>query len=181
MTAVNRGKGRRRNSPGEAGFSFLELLVVVVIILILLALEIPSLFRSRALARQAAAAATLRTLQAAELTYADTYSMGYSPDLKSLGSIAGQPASAQAAGLIDELLASGDDNGYTYIYLPDPPHNGKINGFSIVAVPDDPCVTGISSLQATSAAPPGPMPGNDGTLPIFGSLGSVTVTTGCGQ
>ena len=54
------------------GFSLLELLIVVAIILIIATIAIPSLLRSRQAAHEAAAVATLRTLNTAEVTYLST-------------------------------------------------------------------------------------------------------------
>jgi prepilin-type N-terminal cleavage/methylation domain-containing protein len=54
------------------GFSLLELLIVVAIILIIATIAIPSLLRSRQAAHEAAAVATLRTINTAEVTYLST-------------------------------------------------------------------------------------------------------------
>ena len=51
------------------GFSLLELLIVVAIILIIATIAIPSLLKSRQLANENAAVATLRTVSNAEATY----------------------------------------------------------------------------------------------------------------
>lgn len=56
------------------GFSLLELLIVVAIILIIATIAIPSLLRSRQAAHEAAAVATLRTINTAEVTYLSTAS-----------------------------------------------------------------------------------------------------------
>jgi prepilin-type N-terminal cleavage/methylation domain-containing protein len=54
------------------GFSLLELLIVVAIILIIATIAIPSLLRSRQAAHEAAAVATLRTINTAQVTYLST-------------------------------------------------------------------------------------------------------------
>src|SRR5213076_718282 len=61
-------RGLMRNK----GFSLLELLIVVAIILIIATIAIPSLLRSRQAAHEAAAVATLRTINTAEVTYLNT-------------------------------------------------------------------------------------------------------------
>ena len=65
------------------GFSLLELLIVVAIILIIATIAIPSLLRSRQAAHEAAAVATLRTINTAEVTYLSTAAgqFGTIPDL----------------------------------------------------------------------------------------------------
>jgi hypothetical protein len=70
---------------------------------------------------------SLRTINTAAVTYATTYNVGYPPSLAALGPPkTGNPnastseivkaESAQAAGLIDEVLASGTVFGYRFTY-----------------------------------------------------------------
>ena len=59
-------------NKSNKGFSLLELLIVVAIILIIATIAIPSLLRSRQAAHEAAAVATLRTINTAEVTYLST-------------------------------------------------------------------------------------------------------------
>jgi type IV pilus assembly protein PilA len=54
------------------GFSLLELLIVVAIILIIATIAIPSLLRSRQAANEAAAVATLKTINTAQVVYSST-------------------------------------------------------------------------------------------------------------
>jgi prepilin-type N-terminal cleavage/methylation domain-containing protein len=63
--------GGKMNKTNK-GFSLLELLIVVAIILIIATIAIPSLLRSRQAAHEAAAVATLRTINTAEVTYLST-------------------------------------------------------------------------------------------------------------
>ena len=68
----------------QKGFSLIELLIVVAIILIIAAIAIPNLLRARIAANESSAAASVRTIDTAELTYESAYSI-YAPDLAHLG------------------------------------------------------------------------------------------------
>jgi prepilin-type N-terminal cleavage/methylation domain-containing protein len=128
-------------STTARGFSVMELMIVVTILLILAAIEIPNLMRARMAANQAAAVENLKTIEAAEVTYAVTYNHGYTPTLAELGP-SGQSASSQAASLIDGLLSHGKKDGYSYLYIPGPVVDGKVETYSLKAVPSMPCTTG---------------------------------------
>ena len=70
----------------QKGFSLIELLIVVAIILIIAAIAIPSLLRSRIAANNSAAAASVRTVNTAEITYSSAYpTTGYAQSLQFLG------------------------------------------------------------------------------------------------
>jgi len=109
----------------QKGFSLIELLIVVAIILIIAAIAIPNLMRARIAANESAGASTVRTLNTAEVTYSTTYSsMGYAPDLKTLGpnTIAcSDPTKVDSAHacLIDDVLGctSTKCNKSAYMYI----------------------------------------------------------------
>ena len=119
----------------------MELMIVVTIVLILAAIEIPNLMRARMAANQAAAVSNLKTIEAAEITYAVTYNRGYTSNLFELGP-SGQSASSQAAALIDGMLSHGEKGGYSYLYIPGPVVDGKVETYTLKAVPSMPCTTG---------------------------------------
>jgi prepilin-type N-terminal cleavage/methylation domain-containing protein len=131
----------------EEAFSLIELLIVVAIILVILAIAIPSLIRSRIAADQASAIESLRALGTSEVTYAAIFGTGYSPTLSALGPApGGGMATASAAGLIDDLLASGAKSGYRFIYTPTLPEasGNRYNGYMIQA---NPLQVGVSGLD----------------------------------
>src|SRR6478752_728337 len=85
------------------GFSLLELLIVVAIILIIATIAIPSLLRSRQAAHEAAAVATLRTINTAQVTYLTT-AQGKFGDMDSL----------IAAALLPSNFGTGPVSGYNF-------------------------------------------------------------------
>ena len=131
-------------SGREEAFSLIELLIVVAIILIIAAIAIPSLLRSKIAANQASAIESLRVIGTSEVTYAATYGNGYSTTLAVMGPVtSGALATSSAAGLIDDLLASGAKSGYTFIYTPTLlDSTGRYNGYTVVANPVVPGTTG---------------------------------------
>lgn len=116
------------------GFSLIELLIVVAIILVIAAIAIPNLLHARIAANEASAVSSLRTINAAEITYASTYpDQGVAIALGTLGPGApGTQASERYAGLLDSVLgcstAMGSGNtctksGYIFnISVPDATH-----------------------------------------------------------
>jgi len=99
------------------GFSLIELLIVVAIILIIAAIAVPSFLRSRMAANEAAAVASLRTLNTAQISYNSAYpTVGYAGTLLALGGSGTSctPPSSSSACLIDTVLAGGQKSGYTF-------------------------------------------------------------------
>jgi prepilin-type N-terminal cleavage/methylation domain-containing protein len=97
------------------GFSLIELLIVVAIILIIAAIAVPSFLRSRIVAQESAAVASVRTLNTAQISYNSAYpTVGYAANLVSLGGTSCTPPNSTSACLIDTVLGAGQKSGYTF-------------------------------------------------------------------
>lgn len=115
-----------------ASYLFLAMIVGVFLVQALLNPPPPN---------QAAAVGALRTLNTAEITYSSTYTTGFSPSLAALAPSAtgGANPTAEAAGLIDSMLASGEKSGYRFVYSPGPRNEkGEITTYTITASPIKP-------------------------------------------
>jgi len=126
------------------GFSLIELLIVVAIILIIAAIAIPNLLRARIAANESSAVASVRTVNTAQISYNSAYSsVGFAPDLNSLGGTSCTPPSSASGCLIDTQLASGTKSGYSF-GIP----SGSVTGtpastYQVVAAPITPNQTGV--------------------------------------
>ena len=89
------------------GFSLIELLIVVAIILVIAAIAIPNVLHSRMAANESSAAASLRTIASAEITYFNAYpTIGYAATLPDLGGPAPCTPGPGSACLLDSSLSS---------------------------------------------------------------------------
>jgi type IV pilus assembly protein PilA len=133
-----------RSRRQARGFSLIELLIVIAVILTIAAIAIPRFLRSRMLANETSAVASLRTLCTVQVTYESTYQVGFAPSLAALGPPpVGVAPSAGSAGLIDSVLVGGIKSGYRITYNPvDSNGDGKMDTFTITAAPLTPGQTG---------------------------------------
>ncbi len=101
----------------QKGFSLIELLIVVAIILIIAAIAIPNLLRAKVAANESSAAASVRTLSTAQVSYSTSFpASGYSANITNLGGTctSAAPPTSTAACLIDNVLSTGSKSGYTF-------------------------------------------------------------------
>jgi type II secretory pathway pseudopilin PulG len=92
---------------GYLGITFIPFLIIA-------AIAIPNLLRSRIAANEASAVGSLRTINTAELAYANEYQkVGFACDLTKLGTF-GKSASPDNAGFIGDNLARGTKSGYRF-------------------------------------------------------------------
>jgi hypothetical protein len=92
--------------------------------------------KERAAADERSALMSLRTISTACITYDAAYRHGYPAELHHMAPpAAGSPPSPGAAGLIDEVLASGTKIGYRYTYTAGAKQDGRIRNYKLQASP----------------------------------------------
>ena len=120
------------------GFSLIELLIVVAIILVIAAIAIPSLLQARLAANEASAVGCLSAIKSSEVTYTTAYpTVGYSPDISSLGGPSPCPPSSSTACLLDSVMSaatpgSNGKSGFFFLATGIVP-GGAINNAAFVA------------------------------------------------
>lgn len=142
------------------GFTLTELLIVVAIITIIAAFAIPNLLRSRMTAHEASAIASLKAINAAQMTYAATAGMGgFADGLPTLG----QACGGTTQGFLGPDLTAAQTvqkSGYTITVVPatgagDGPNdcNGTTTktGYYATAVPVALGQTGSRAFATTAA------------------------------
>jgi prepilin-type N-terminal cleavage/methylation domain-containing protein len=168
MPSVRKQNAIRNANPKLAGFSLVEILVVVMVILIIAAIAIPNLVHGKMRANEAAAVASVKTIDTAEYMYHDAFpDVGYSSSLANLGSHGSsceKPTSTNACLIMDEGLTNGMKNGYIFEILGD----GKTPtaSYSVTAVPES-AVSGRCNISSSESGdihislPGGPVTAGD--------------------
>ena len=135
-----------------AGFSLVEILVVVMVVLIIAAIAIPNLVHGKMRANEAAAMASVKTINVAEALYHSAYpEVGYSGSLVNLGSHGTdcvKPTSTNACLIMDEALTNGVKNGYVFEIVGD--GNKPSSSYSVTASPES-SVSGRCSVVSSES------------------------------
>jgi type IV pilus assembly protein PilA len=164
----------------QRGFSLIELLIVVAIILIIAAIAIPNLLRARIAANESSAAASVRTISTAELTFETSYpSIGYASTLPALGgadvSCSAGPTSTNAC-IIDYALSQAKvggtaKSGYLFGVGASPASGSGANDqYFVNAFPSNLNTTGVKEFCAVQdnvvrfVTPGGASPGSLSTI-----------------
>lgn len=115
-------------------------LVAAVLLLVALAQIIPH-WTDEHPPYESMAVGGLRTINTAAITYFTTYENGFPPSLAAMGSPpSGTEYDCRAAGLVDEVLASGQKSSYVFTYTPGPRVDKPAPG----------CPPGVKSYTATA-------------------------------
>lgn len=135
----------------QKGFSLVELLIVVGVILIISAIAVPSFLRSRMRANEGSAVASIRTIDAAAVTYSISYpDLGFPTNLSLLGGAEPCTPSSAMACLIDDNLAQGTKSGYAFVWSGDGATPSV--SFTITSAPLMPGSTGQSTYCSDQTA-----------------------------
>jgi type IV pilus assembly protein PilA len=149
--AAGRLKGRGMAITGLVlGYLGTVGLIPVAVILIIAAIAIPNLIRARIAANEASAAASLRTIDAAALSYSEKYSNGFPPSLISMDGVDTGAPSCDHAQLIDSVLATGRKGGYVFTYTAMPGAEEQERTVSAQAAANGCTVAGVDSFTITA-------------------------------
>jgi type IV pilus assembly protein PilA len=130
----------------QKGFSLIELLIVVAIILIIAAIAIPNLMRARMSANESSAAASIRTINTGEVSYASAYpSVGFTA-LAALGGAAPCTPSTTNGCFLDNVLAGGTKEGYSFAAAGGTAVNGANMTYTAVGSPSSLNQTGTRTF-----------------------------------
>lgn len=160
-------KSRQRPDAAARGFSLIELLIVVAIILIIAAIAIPNLIRAKIAANESSAASSVRRIATSEIAYNAAYpTVGYSPDLASMGGPAtGCAPSSTTACILDSVLASGLKSGYQLNAIGFNGGAGPNSSFVASSAPVSFNVTGVRDFCIVTDGVLRNQPGTSGGVP----------------
>ena len=132
--------------PEQKGFSLIELLIVVAIILIIAAIAIPNLMRARMSANESSAAGSIRTINTGEVSYAASYPTVGFTSLPSLGGASPCTPSTGTSCFVDNVLAGGTKEGYTFTATEGTSINGMNTTYTSLGYPFSLNETGTRSF-----------------------------------
>jgi len=147
LSEIKRSAGRLKGeSLAIAGLVLGYLWVVSIpIVLIIAAIAIPNLLRARMAANESSAAASIRTILTAQISYSGSHpESGYACSLSALSD----------AQMIDSVLASGQKNGYRFEITgcEAEPTGGANKKYQVVAYPITPNQTGNRAFCSDESA-----------------------------
>jgi len=125
------------------GFSWIEVILGVVIVVLIAKILVPSILSKQSAIDETSALLSIRAIMAAEENYAQAYDHGYSDSLATLGPPPQAMPNSAIAGYLDNELAAGRKEGYSFVYKPGPPdENGRIQSYTLAVNPVDPGKSG---------------------------------------
>ncbi len=125
------------------GFSWLELIVGLVIVVLIAKILVPSIISKQSEINESSAVLSIHAILAAEDNYAQAYDHGYSDSLATLGPPPQAMPNSAIAGYLDDQLATGKKEGYSFVYKPGPPdENGRIQSYTLTVSPLKPGESG---------------------------------------
>jgi type II secretory pathway pseudopilin PulG len=121
------------------GFAWLELIVGLVIVVLIAKILVPSIISKQSEIDETSALLSIHNIMQAEDNYATAYDHGYSESLATLGPPAQAMPNSTVAGYLDDELAAGKKQGYSFTYKPgQPDENGRIQSYTLTVNPVKP-------------------------------------------
>ena len=154
----------------QKGFSLIELLIVVAIIHIIAAIAIPNLMRARMSANESSAAGSIRSINTGQVSYAAAYpSLGFTA-LANLGGASPCTPSTGTGCFLDNILAGGSKEGYTFSSAGATPLNGANQTYTSLGDPAGLNQTGTRSFCSDQTGVIYYLSGATGCTPGTGSV-----------
>lgn len=123
-------------SEDSKGVPWLEIIVAVAVVVLIVNIMVPAIWSKKTDINGGSAVRSLRMIVAAEQDYATHFEKGYTASLAVLGPPPDGTPYSTLVGYLDNELASGTKEGYTFVYMTGPPDsNGRIQSYTVNANP----------------------------------------------